>query len=69
MYFMFNYGFCVLSGRFIVEVSVRVLTAVSPGLLGSVVGCGVSQAAIVNKPIIPNAKRIFFINDSLGVTQ
>lgn len=67
---MFNYGFCVLSGRFIVEVSVRVLlTAVSPGLLGSVVGCGVSQAPTINKPITPHAKRIFFINESLGVTQ
>lgn len=70
--FINDYRFCILSGRLVVEVSVCVLlllTALSPVVFGSEVGCGVSQAAIANKPITPNAKRIFFINDSLGVTQ
>ena len=63
---MDDYGLGVLSGLFI-DVSVRVLlllTALSPDC-GLVVGCGVSQAATINKPITPNVKRIFFINESL----
>ena len=68
---MDDYGFCVLSGRVVEVVSGRVLllfVVVSPDD-GSVVGCGVSQAATINKPIMPKVKRIFFINESLGVSK
>lgn len=60
---MDDYGLGVLSGLF-VEVSVRVFTVLSPDC-GLVVGCGVSQAATVIRPITPKAKRIFFIIESL----